>query len=64
VGAFYYLRLVKVMYFDEPQGAFDRVSPELKGVLLVTAIVVLFFILLPDPLVGGAQVAAQSLFGQ
>jgi NADH-quinone oxidoreductase subunit N len=64
VGAFYYLRIVKVMYFDEPQGAFDRVSPELKGVLVVTAVVVLFFILLPDPLVGGAQVAAQSLFGQ
>jgi NADH-quinone oxidoreductase subunit N len=65
VGAFYYLRIVKVMYFDEPQGAFDRpISPELKGVLLVTAIVVLFFILLPDPLVGGAQMAAKSLFGQ
>jgi NADH-quinone oxidoreductase subunit N len=64
VGAFYYLRIVKVMYFDEPQGAFERVAPELKGVLVVTAIVVLFFILLPDPLVGGAQVAAQSLFGQ
>ncbi len=64
VGAFYYLRIVKVMYFDEPQGAFDRVPPELKGVLVVTAVVVLFFILLPDPLVGGAQAAAQSLFGQ
>jgi NADH-quinone oxidoreductase subunit N len=64
VGAFYYLRLVKVMYFDEPQAAFDRVSPELKGVLLVTAIVVLFFIVYPDPLVGGAQAAARSLFGQ
>ncbi|HEY1797898.1 MAG TPA: NADH-quinone oxidoreductase subunit NuoN [Stellaceae bacterium] len=64
VGAFYYLRVVKVMYFDEPQAAFDRVAPELKGVLVVTAIVVLFFILFPDPLVGGAQAAAQSLFGQ
>jgi len=65
VGAFYYLRIVKLMYFDEPLGAFDRpISPELKGVLLVTAIVVLFFILLPDPLVGGAQIAAKSLFGQ
>jgi NADH-quinone oxidoreductase subunit N len=64
VGAFYYLRVVKLMYFDEPQGAFDRVPPELKGVLVVTAVVVLFFILLPDPLVGGAQAAAQSLFGR
>ena len=65
VGAFYYLRIVKLMYFDEPQGAFDRpISPELKGVLVVTAVVTLFFILLPDPLVGSAQIAAKSLFGQ
>ena len=34
VGAFYYLRIVKVMYFDEPLGAFDRpIAAELKGVL-------------------------------
>ena len=34
VGAFYYLRIVKVMYFDEPAAAFDRpISAELKGVL-------------------------------
>ena len=32
VGAFYYLRIVKVMYFDEPLIAFDRpIAPELKG---------------------------------
>ena len=24
VGAYYYLRIVKVMYFDEPADAFDR----------------------------------------
>ncbi len=65
VGAFYYLRIVKVMYFDEPLAAFDRpISAELKGVLLVTAIVTLFFILLPDPIVGPAQAAAASLFGK
>src|SRR5271170_7185468 len=40
VGAFYYLRVVKVMYFDEPVGAFDRpITIELKAVLLVAAIV-------------------------
>ena len=38
VGAFYYLRIVKVMYFDEPTGAFDRpIAVELKAVLLVSA---------------------------
>jgi NADH-quinone oxidoreductase subunit N len=63
VGAFYYLRIVKVMYFDEPLGAFDRpIAAELKWVLVVTAVVTMFFILLPDPIVGSAEVAAASLF--
>ncbi len=63
VGAFYYLRIVKVMYFDEPVGAFDRpIAPELKWVLVVTAVLTMFFILMPDPVVGGAELAAKSLF--
>ena len=63
VGAFYYLRVVKVMYFDEPVASFDSpISGELKGVLLVTALVTLFFFLLPGPVVGSAKVAASSLF--
>jgi NADH-quinone oxidoreductase subunit N len=63
VGAFYYLRIVKVMYFDEPLVAFDRpLAPELRAVLFVTAVLTLFFIVYPDPLMGGAQAAAASLF--
>jgi NADH-quinone oxidoreductase subunit N len=63
VGAFYYLRVVKVMYFDEPVGAFDRpVAVELKAVLIVTAVATMFFFLLPDPVVGSAETAAASLF--
>ncbi len=65
VGAFYYLRIVKVMYFDEPVAAFDRPIPaELKCVLIVTALLTMFFILLPDPIVGGAEAAAASLFAR
>jgi len=65
VGAFYYLRVVKVMYFDEPATAFDRpITVELKAVLLVAAIVTMFFFLLPDPLVGSAEAAAASLFAK
>jgi NADH-quinone oxidoreductase subunit N len=38
VGAYYYLRIVKTMYFDEPAPAFDRpIAPELKGVLLASS---------------------------
>jgi NADH-quinone oxidoreductase subunit N len=63
VGAFYYMRIVKVMYFDEPAAAFDGpFASELKGVLVVTAIVTLFFFLLPGPVIGSAEVAASSLF--
>jgi len=65
VGAFYYLRIVKVMYFDEPLGGFDRpIAAELKWVLVVTAVVTMFFILLPDPIVGSAEVAAAALFAR
>jgi NADH-quinone oxidoreductase subunit N len=65
VSAFYYLRVVKVMYFDEPVGAFDRpITAELKGVLFVTAVVTLFFFLFPGPIVGAAEAAASALFGQ
>ncbi len=65
VGAFYYLRIVKVMYFDEPMASFDRpIAAELKGVLVVAAVLTMFFILLPDPIVGGAEGAAVSLFAR
>jgi NADH-quinone oxidoreductase subunit N len=63
VSAFYYLRVVKVMYFDEPADGFDRpIVPELKAVLFVTTVVTLFFFLLPGPIVAGARAAASALF--
>jgi NADH-quinone oxidoreductase subunit N len=65
IGAFYYLRIVRVMYFDEPAPPFDTpIRPELKGVLAVTAFVTLLFVLLPGPVVGSAAAAAASLFAQ
>jgi NADH-quinone oxidoreductase subunit N len=63
VSAFYYLRVVKVMYFDEPVGGFDRpITAELKAVLFVTAAATLFFFLFPGPIIRGAQAAASVLF--
>lgn len=63
ISAFYYFRVVKVMYFDEPVAVFDRpFSFELKSVLAVTAIITLFFFALPGPLIGAANAAAASLF--
>ncbi len=63
VGAFYYLRIVKLMYFDEPTGAFDQpIGIEMRGVLVVSAALVLLFFLFPDPLLASADAAAAALF--
>ena len=63
VGAFYYLRIVKVMYFDKPEEDFDQpVSLEMNGVIIVTGAVSLLLILLPGPLLMGAAAASASLF--
>jgi NADH-quinone oxidoreductase subunit N len=65
VGAFYYLRIVKVMYFDEPVASFDRpIAAELKWVVVIAAGLTMFFILLPDPIVGGAEAAAADRFAR
>ncbi|HYL33186.1 MAG TPA: NADH-quinone oxidoreductase subunit NuoN [Stellaceae bacterium] len=63
VGAYYYLRIVKVMYFDEPRGAFDRpFGGEVAMVVLVCAVIILFFIVWPGPLLNGADAVAATLF--
>jgi NADH-quinone oxidoreductase subunit N len=62
IGAFYYLAIVKVMYFDEPAGAVDPVQPELRTVLAVAGVFNLLFCFYPAPLVSAATVAAKSLF--
>jgi NADH-quinone oxidoreductase subunit N len=62
VGAFYYLSIVKVMYFDEPIGKLDPVRVELSAVLAVTGLFNILFFVYPGPLVGVATAAAKSLF--
>jgi NADH-quinone oxidoreductase subunit N len=62
VGAYYYLRIVKLIYFDAPAEAFDRPDRvELQAVLGVCAVLVLGFILIPGPLLATAQAAAAAL---
>ena len=62
VAAFYYLRVVKVMFFDEPAPAFDRTPFALRSVLWIASILILGFWLYPSPLVSAASAAAKSLF--
>jgi len=62
VGAFYYLTIVKVMYFDEPLPKLDPLRAELRGVLTVTGIFNILFVLFAGALVTVATAAAKSLF--
>jgi NADH-quinone oxidoreductase subunit N len=62
VGAYYYLVIVKVMYFDEPAAAFEPMPRALKVVLGVTGLFVILFFAYPSPLVSAAAAAAKSLF--
>jgi NADH-quinone oxidoreductase subunit N len=62
VGAYYYLAIVKTMYFDEPAEGFEPMRPELRLVLGVTGLFVLLFFVYPAPLVDAAAAAAKSLF--
>jgi len=62
VGAFYYLTIIKVMYFDEPVGQIDPMRTELRTVLAVAGIFNIFFFVYPGPLVSVATAAAKSLF--
>jgi NADH-quinone oxidoreductase subunit N len=63
VGAYYYVRIVKLMYFDESTGVFDLpIGGELRTVLIVTAALVLFFFIVPGPLLTSAETAAAALF--
>jgi NADH-quinone oxidoreductase subunit N len=62
VGAFYYLRVVKVMYFDEPVQPFEPMSHELRTILGITGLFVLLFFVYPSPLIDAAAAAAKSLY--
>jgi len=64
VGAFYYIRIIKVMYFEEPVDGFDRpISRPITIVLTASAFLMTFFILYPAPLLDSAAIAAAALFG-
>jgi NADH-quinone oxidoreductase subunit N len=62
VGAYYYLLIIKVIYFDDPAPAFEPMRGEFRLVLGVSSVVVLLFFVYPAPLVNAAAVAAKSLF--
>ena len=63
VASYYYLRIVKVMYFDEPGEALDQPAFSVnRAVSFAAAILVAVFSLAPQPLSLIAEAAAKGLF--
>ena len=62
VGAYYYLRIIKIMWFDEPAGAFQPMAGELRVVLGLSGAFVLFYVLIGGPIGAMAGTAAKTFF--
>ena len=62
VGAYYYVRVVKIMFFDKPKEGFLAV-PLKAGLVMGTAgLFVLLYVVWPAPLTASAEAAARTLF--
>ncbi|MFN4311433.1 MAG: NADH-quinone oxidoreductase subunit NuoN [Ferrovibrio sp.] len=63
VGAYYYLRIVKIMYFDEAAEPLAKpVRGELGAVMTLTGLFTILFFVMPGPLLAAAETAAKALF--
>jgi NADH-quinone oxidoreductase subunit N len=63
VGAFYYLRVIKVMYFDVGKPGFDKTAPGVRFIMAIGAVATCLFVFIPGPLVEAADAAAKALMG-
>jgi NADH-quinone oxidoreductase subunit N len=62
VAAYYYLRVVKVMYFDDGPPRFEPLTNVLKAVLGLSGVITILLGLVPAPVISAATAAAKSLF--
>jgi NADH-quinone oxidoreductase subunit N len=62
VAAFYYLRIIKIMWFDETAGGFLPMAGELRFVFGLSGAFVLFYVLIGGPISTYAEAAAKSFF--
>jgi NADH-quinone oxidoreductase subunit N len=63
VGAFYYLRIIKIVYFDENEAPLDKQTDRpLRLVITVAGLAILLFFIWPGPVVETAAQAAAALF--
>ncbi len=63
VSAYYYLRIIKTMYFDEPVAEYVAIPHELTAIIAVVGfLIVTYFLTVGQPLTNAASLAAGSLF--
>jgi NADH-quinone oxidoreductase subunit N len=62
VGAFYYLRIIKIMWFDEARDGFSPMATELRVVFGLSGAFILFYVLIGGPIGDMAQAAARSFY--
>jgi NADH-quinone oxidoreductase subunit N len=62
IGAYYYLRIVKIMFFDEPVEKFEVIPLRISAVMAVSAFLIVAFVAWPGPLVDAAQAAVAGFF--
>jgi NADH-quinone oxidoreductase subunit N len=63
VGLFYYLRVIKVMFFDAAEPAFDKRSASVSFVAVATGAFTVLFLFALSPFTTAAGHAAKTLFG-
>lgn len=62
IAAYYYIRIIKVMYFEESESVLDAAEGRSLGLVLSAAtLAIMVFIIVPSPVVTGAATAAQAL---
>ena len=63
IGAFYYLKIIKTMYFDEPADAYEARGGAVENIILTACAVVIVFGYLLNPMLDKVSAAAAaSLF--
>ena len=62
IGAFYYIRIIKVMFFDAPAEAFDARPGSISFVVAASGLFTTLFFFYPAPVVAAAEAAAKVLF--
>ena len=62
ISAFYYIRIIKVMFFDKPVDALDRPDRLIGLIALLSAAVITLGVFIPAPLQAVTKAAAASLF--